>query len=141
MNYKEIELNIYEKNENNEKILKETKNIKFRLLSCDCVSLENMSKKSTLEFIQDESVTMIITMLRYMRMSEDRNFSIQQAQKLYDQLIDDGWTYKKIIQDIIYETMVVSGFLEESEWEEMKEETQEALKKFKEAKMKALEKI
>ena len=141
MNYNEIELNIYQQNENGEREVKETKNIRFRLLSGDCVTLEKDTKKSVIEYIQDESITMVTTMLRFMRMSEDRTFTINQAQKLYDELIDDGWTYKKIIQDIVYETLVCSGFLEEAEWKEMKLQTEELAKKLKEEQKKALENI
>lgn len=141
MNYNEIELNIYQQNENGEKEIKETKNVKFRLLSGDCVTLEKETKKSIIEYIQDESITMVTTMLRYMRMFEDRTITINQAQKLYDELIDDGWTYKKIIQDIIYETLVCSGFLEETEWKEMKKQTEQLAKKLKEEQKKALESI
>lgn len=141
MNYNEIELNIYQQNENGEKEIKETKNVRFRLLSGDCVTLEKDTKKSVIDYIQDESITMVTTMLRYMRMSEDRTITINQAQKLYDELIDDGWTYKRIIQDIIYETLVCSGFLEETEWKEMKLQTEELAKKLKEEQKKALENI
>lgn len=141
MNSREIELKIYELNENNEKIVKETKIVRFRLLSKDCVNLETEKKMTMMEFIQNESVSMVVTMLKYMRISEDRNFSLDNAYELYDLLIENGWSYKKIIQDIIYETLVTSGFLEQSEWEEMKKDTEEIIKKMKAEKQKALAKL
>lgn len=141
MNSREIELKIYELNENNEKIVKETKIVRFRLLSKDCVNLETEKKMTMMEFIQNESVSMVATMLKYMRISEDRNFSLDNAYELYDLLIENGWSYKKIIQDIIYETLVTSGFLEQSEWEEMKKDTEEIIKKMKAEKQKALAKL
>lgn len=120
--YKEVELNIGE----------ETQVVKFRLTSENAYMMEEKMKKSILEFLQEESMTMVLTTLRYMRMWEQPQFSIKDAQKLYDNLVDNGWTYKRIIQDIIYETLVVSGFLEEAEWTEMKQQAEEVKKKLKE---------
>ena len=105
------------------------------------MALEDKFKKPVVDYLQEESMTMIITMLRYMLMWNEPNIGIQKASEIYDMLIENGWTYKKIIQDIIYETLVVSGFLEKSQWEEMKKETAEAVKKLNEMKKKALESI
>ena len=115
--------------------------LKFRLTSSNAMALEDKFKKPVVEYLQEESMTMIITMLRYMLMWNEPNIGIQKASEIYDMLIENGWTYKKIIQDIIYETLVVSGFLEKSQWEEMKKETAEAVKKLNEMKKKALESI
>lgn len=98
----------------------EQKELRLRLTSSDSIEIENIHKKSITSFIQEESMSMICTMLRYLRKWEDKNFSFNQAQKLYDELIDSGMTMKRILTDVIYEALVVSGFLEKEEWEEMK---------------------
>ena len=98
----------------------EKKYIKLRLTSADAMEIENMKKMSITSFLQDESMAMVITMLRYLRKSDDKNFSLTQAQLLYDELIDSGLSMKKILIDVIYEALVVSGFLEKDEWEEVK---------------------
>ena len=135
MKYNEITYKVIENNEEIEK------NVRFRLESGPSTTLERETGKSIIEYVQDESMTMVITMLRYMRMWEDKTITTQTVEKLYDTLIDNGWTYKKIIQDIIYETLVISGFLEESEWEEMKIEAEKLKKILKEKQQKALENI
>ena len=98
----------------------EQKELKLRLSSGDSIEIENKEKKSVTAYIQNESITMIVTLLRYLRKWEDKNFSFNQAQQLYDELIDSGMTMKRILTDVIYEALVVSGFLEKEEWEEMK---------------------
>ena len=60
---------------------------------------------------------------------EQKNFSLKNAQALFDELVDSGVTLKQILMDIIYETLVVSGFLEKEDWEEMKTAQTQASKK------------
>ena len=98
----------------------EEKELRLRLTSGDTIEIENMKKTKFLDYVQEESMSMIITMLQYMRRFEDKNFSLKNATQLYDELIDSGMTMKSILIDIIYETLVVSGFLEKEEWEELK---------------------
>lgn len=105
-------------------ILNNGKELKLRLTSGECIEIENITKKSILEVIQEESMTMMCTLLRYMvkeiNGEEQRNFSLKNAQALFDELVDSGLTLKQILMDVIYETLVVSGFLEKEDWEEMK---------------------
>ena len=96
------------------------KELKLRLTSADAMEIENMKKMPITKFLQEESIGMMITMLRYLRKWEDKNFSLSQAQALYDDLINNGISMKRILIDVIYEALVVSGFLEKDEWEEMK---------------------
>ena len=98
----------------------EEKELHLRLTSSDSIEIENKEKKSITSYLQNESMTMIVSLLRYLRKWEDKNFSFTQAQQLYDELIDSGYTMKRILTDVIYEALVVSGFLEKEEWEEMK---------------------
>lgn len=105
-------------------ILNNGKEIKLRLTSGECIEIENATKKSILEVIQEESMTMMCTLLRYMVKEINgeviKNYSFKNAQELFDELVDSGLTLKQILMDVIYETLVVSGFLEKEDWEEMK---------------------
>lgn len=118
------------------------KELKLRLTSGECIEIENATRKSILEYIQEESMTMMCTLLRYMvkeiNGEEQRNFSLKNAQALFDELVDSGLTLKQILMDIIYETLVVSGFLEKEDWEEMKTAQTQASKKVQK---KAVEKL
>lgn len=118
------------------------KELKLRLTSGECIEIENATRKSILEYIQEESMTMMCTLLRYMvkeiNGEEQRNFSLKNAQALFDELVDSGLTLKQILMDIIYETLVVSGFLEKEDWEEMKAAQTQASKKVQK---KAVEKL
>lgn len=110
----------------------EQKELHLRLTSADAMEIENIKKKTITEFLQEESMSMIITMLRYLRKWEDKNYSLNNAQVLYDELIDSGLSMKSIIIDVIYEALVVSGFLEKEMWEEMKKSIKQTEKKAKE---------
>lgn len=118
------------------------KELKLRLTSGECIEIENITKKSILEYIQEESMTMMCTLLRYMvkeiNGEEQRNFSLKNAQALFDELVDSGMTLKQILMDVIYETLVVSGFLEKEDWEEMKTAQTNASKRVQK---KAVEKL
>lgn len=109
----------------------EEKELRLRLTSGDTIEIENMKKTKFLDYVQEESMSMIITMLQYMRRFEDKNFSLKNATQLYDELIDSGMTMKSILIDIIYETLVVSGFLEKEDWEELKASLTQAKKQAK----------
>lgn len=113
----------------------EEKELRLRLTSADAMEIEKAQNVKLISYLQQESMTMIITLLRYLNKWENKNFSLGQAQQLYDELIDSGLSMKKILLDIIYESLVVSGFLEESEWKEMKG----LLTKVDQEKMKAIQ--
>ena len=105
--------------------------IQFKYRSIDCINLEKEVKMPLLQYVQGEDMTMCINLLLYAKKFENEKFSRNDACELYDKLIEAGWTFKQIIQDIIYETLVVSGFLTKEEWEEAKKETEELRQKMK----------
>ena len=113
------------------------KELRLRLTSGDAMEIENSKNVRIVEYLQQESMTMIITMLRHLNRWENKNFSLTNAQNLYDELIDSGMTMKRILTEIIYEALVVSGFLEKGEWERMKL----ALEKIEQEKEKMLQTI
>ena len=118
------------------------KELKLRLTTGEEIEIENSTKKSILAYVEEESVTMMTTLLRYMvkeiNGEQVNNFSFKNAQALFDELVDSGLTFKRILMDIIYETLVVSGFLEKEDWQEMKEAQTNASKKVQK---KAVEKL
>lgn len=118
------------------------KELKLRLTSGECIEIENATKKSILAFVEEESMTMMVTLLKYMvkeiNGEAPNNFSYKNAQALFDEMVDGGMTLKQILMDVIYETLVVSGFLEKEEWEEMKTAHLNASKKVQK---KAVEKL
>lgn len=114
-------------------ILSNGKELKLRLTSGECIEIETSTRKSILAYIQEESMTMMCTLLKYMVKEVNgesvQNFSFKNAQALFDEMIDSGMTLKQILMDVIYETLVVSGFLEKEDWEEMKAAQAQASKK------------
>ena len=109
------------------------KELKLRLTSGEEIEIENANKTSILDYVQQESMNTICTLLRYMVKEVDgeklNNFSFKNAQALVDEMVDNGMTFKKILTDVIYEALVVSGFLEKEDWEEMKQAQNQASKK------------
>lgn len=108
--------------------------IKLRLTSADSMEIEKKTGIKLLDFIQDYSITTITTLLRYMRKSEVPNFSMDDACKLYDKLVDNGYTLEDIIFKVIYEACVASGFLKREDLDEMmefKEQSQETIRENK----------
>lgn len=101
MKYYELELN--------------GRTIKMRLTSNDCMVIEKKYGKSVLAFIQDMSITTIVSLLHYMVRSSDKNFSEQGASELFDELIDAGYTLTDIMNDIILEALIVSGFMKKED--------------------------
>ena len=112
--------------------------IKLRLTSGDCITIEEKNKCRILQYIQGSSITTMTTLLMYMVRSSNPTFSMKDASALYDKLIDNGYTMEKILYDVIYEGLVVSGFLTKEQLTEIKDEmnreqdeAKEALKKSK----------
>ena len=96
--------------------------IKLRLTSNDCVEIEKKTGQKLLDYMQDYSMQTVLTLLMYMRRSSVPNFSMKDAGDLYDKLIDneDYGSMEKVLYDVIFEGLVVSGFLKKEELEEIK---------------------
>lgn len=96
--------------------------IKFRLTTADSMTIEKKTGKSILEFIGEiGSITNITMMLMYMVRSSTPTFSEKDATALFDKLIDNGYTISTIINNIILETLQVSGFMSAEELQQMKD--------------------
>lgn len=96
--------------------------IKLRLTSNDCVEIEKKTGQKLLDYIQDYSMQTVLTLLMYMRRSSIPNFSMKDAGELYDKLVDseEYGAMEEILYNVIFEGLVVSGFLKKEELEEIK---------------------
>ena len=97
-----------------------TKEIKLRLRSIDCIEIEKKTGAKLLDLMGDYSITTIVMLLKYMVRSSIPQFSEKEACELYDELVDNGFDIEKILTDVVYEGLVSSGFLKQEELEEMK---------------------
>lgn len=126
-------------------ILSNGKELKLRLTSSECIEIETTHKQSILDFASNESITMMCTFLKYMVKEIDgqpvQNFSYKNAQALFDEMIDCNMTIKQILMDVIFEALVVSGFLAKEDWEEMKTAQTNASKKVTKKAVEKLEQI
>lgn len=106
MKYYELELN--------------ERTVKFRLTSNDCMVIEKSTGKSIIEYIQNMSMTTIITLLKFMVRSSVANFSEKDATDLFNELIDSDYTIATIVNDILLEALAVSGFMSKEELDKIK---------------------
>lgn len=106
MKYYELELN--------------GRTVKFRLTSNDCMVIEKSTGKSIIEYIQNMSMTTIITLLKFMVRSSVTNFSEKDATDLFNELIDSDYTIATIVNDILLEALAVSGFMSKEELDKIK---------------------
>ena len=106
----------YKDNEGNEK------EVALRLISSDCEKIEKQYNCTLLDYVQQGSITSIVTLLQHMRAGSGENFTRNMAYGFYDELVDSGYTIEKILMDIIYETLVVSGVISQEDLDEIKTE-------------------
>lgn len=99
-----------------------TKEVKLRLRSADCIEIEKKTGKSMIEVIQDYSFTNVAMLLKYMRRSELPQFSEQDAFDLLDEIIDNGYVLEDILTKIICEGLAVSGFFKKEDLDVVKKE-------------------
>lgn len=93
---------------------------RFRLTSQYAAELEKKAGMNIVDFIKDFSMTNIVTMLRYMLLWDNPTLSLNKAYDVYDQLVLNGYDLQKIQNDIILETLIVSGFFPREQVEEAK---------------------
>jgi hypothetical protein len=95
----------YKDSEGNEK------EVALRLTSLDCENIEKQYNCTLIDFIQQASVTSIVTLLMYMRKGAGENFTKNMTYGFYDELVDAGYTMTDILDKIIWEGLVVSGVM------------------------------
>lgn len=100
----------------------EEEEIALRLKSIDCEKIEKANNCILLDYVQQGSVSSIVTLLQYMRSGVGEMFTKNMAYDFYDELIDNGYTIETIMMDIVYETLVVSGVISQQDLDNIKEE-------------------
>ena len=96
--------------------------INMRLNSSDCEKIEKQYNCTLLDYVQQGSVTSLVTLLQHMRAGSGETFTRNMAYGFYDELVDNGYTIEKILMDIIYETLVVSGVISREDLDNIKNE-------------------
>lgn len=115
------------------------KEIQMRLTSQDCVQIEKNNGVRLLDYVQDYSITTITTLLKYMRRGAGESITDTMAYSFYDELIDEGYTIEKILDEIIYEVLVVSGILSKEDLSNIREEKEKVNNMTAEEKQKLIE--
>lgn len=98
------------------------KEINMRLNSSDCEKIEKQYNCTLLDYVQQGSITSIVTLLQHMRSGAGEVFTRNMAYGFYDELVDNGYTIEKILMDIIYETLVISGVISREDLDNIKSE-------------------
>lgn len=110
----------------------ENETIELRMTTTNAKALENKTGRSIFDLVSDMSVTNISKMLMYLMKGKKDNVNEKEADDLVDKLVDNGYTFERIMMEVIFEALVVSGFLSKEQLEEaktMKKEAQENNKK------------
>ena len=110
----------------------ENETIELRMTTSNAKTLESKTGKSIFDLVSDMSVTNISKMLMYLLKGKKENVNEKEADELVDKLVDNGYTFERIMMEVIFEALVVSGFLSKEQLEEaktMKEEVKEQNKK------------
>lgn len=114
------------------------KEINMRLNSIDCEKIEKTYNCTLIDYVQQGSVTSLVTLLQYMRAGTGETFTRNMAYGFYDELIDSGYTIEKILMEIIYETLVVSGVISKEDLDDIKKENEKIKNMTNEEKMELL---
>ena len=99
--------------------------VEFRLTSEDMIRIEEKNHTKILDYIQDYSITTIVNLLYYMRKGVDKNYSKDEAIKLFDELADNDWALEDIMKNIIFPTCQVSGLLTRSDLVKIQEKMED----------------
>lgn len=99
----------------------EDKDLEFRLTSSDAIDIEKKNNTPLQKYIQQVSNTNCVNLLKYMRRSRIPNFSDKDANELFDQLVDEGYSLESIYLKIIFPACVVSGVITQKDMDKIQE--------------------
>lgn len=115
------------------------KEVALRLTSQDCENIEKQNGCTLLDFVQQGSISSIVTLLFYMRKGAGENFTKNMAYSFYDELVDSGYTMLDILEKVIWEGLVVSGVMSAEDLKNIREEREKVSKMTDEEKQKLIE--
>lgn len=124
----------YKDSEGNEK------EVNLRLTSMDCENIEKQYQCSLLDYVQQGSITSIVTLLQYMRKGAGDYFTKNQAYAFYDELVDNGYTMMDILDKVIWEGLVVSGVMSKEDLANIRAEKDKVNNMTEEEKLELVEK-
>lgn len=124
----------YKDSEGNEK------EVALRLSSIDCENIEKQYNCTLLDYVQQGSITSIVTLLYYMRKGAGENYTKNMAYGFYDELVDSGYTMMDILDKIIWEGLVVSGVMSAEDLKNIRDERKKVENMTEEEKQELVEK-
>lgn len=98
------------------------KQINLRLTSQACEQIEKAYNCTLLDYVQQSSITSIVTLLMYMRNGAGETITRNMAHDFYDELVDAGYTMARILDEIVYEGLVVSGVISQEDLDNIRAE-------------------
>ena len=98
------------------------KEVALRLSSQDCENIEKQNGCTLLDFVQQGSISSIVTLLHAMRKGAGESFTKNMAYSFYDELVDSGYTMMDILDKVIWEGLVVSGVLSADDLQSIRDE-------------------
>lgn len=100
----------------------------LRLTVNNAIELEEKNHTKLLDYIEDYSIKSVTTLLMYFVRGSRENFSKNQATELMNKLLEK-FSFEEVISNVIYEVLVVSGFLKKEQVEQTRELKQQAQEK------------
>ena len=99
----------------------------LRLKSSDAIKIESLYKVKLLDYIQDYSITTLVTLLRYMlKGGMNKEVTEKEAYEFYDKLVDNNYAIETILEEIILPACEASGLLTKSDLETVKTKKEQA---------------
>lgn len=101
---------------------------KLKLTAANIAKLEDRFKKNLLIMVSDEGLPALSTMLMIIQAAMlPFNHNIKQIEvfDIFDKYVEEGGDQQKLLADVIFPVLSVSGFFTESQSEDMKEKVKE----------------
>ena len=92
--------------------------IKLKLTTPNIIKLERKYGKNILNLISDDGIPPLDTMLTVIQAAAlpyNHGISFEKAQELYDKYTEEGGDQMKLLADVIYSILAVSGFFTENQ--------------------------
>ena len=100
------------------------KEYKLKLNSENIAKLEDKYKKNLLLLVSDEGLpplTVMLTILQAAMLPYNHGIRLADMYKIFDEYVEKGGDQTKLLADVIFPTLSVSGFFTEDQSEEMEE--------------------